>query len=153
MKIENLNIKIGRNINLGNNEFRSLEISMGIEISQNEEVEQQYQFLKSSLERQLDSWENETRIQLAGTVFDELNEQPPLITAEFMNTQTETSKPSSFRNKYSKSNEMTISGGSYTCPECKEPMKQKEGKDYYLCEKHWGYPNQITKGIVKERKF
>ncbi|KKM06829.1 hypothetical protein LCGC14_1740140, partial [marine sediment metagenome] len=31
------------------------------------------------------------------------------------------------------------------CPECKEKMQKKEGKEYYMCKKHWGYPDMIEK--------
>ena len=58
---------------------------------------------------------------------------------------------------YRKSNDTTSKTESNSevlvCPECNEPMHQKQGKEYYLCTKHWGYPNQVVRGIVKERKF
>ncbi|MHA1984554.1 MAG: hypothetical protein ACW967_09385 [Candidatus Hodarchaeales archaeon] len=39
------------------------------------------------------------------------------------------------------------------CPTCNEVMKAVSGKNYFLCSKHYGYPEQIKKGEVKERKF
>ncbi|MHA2105681.1 MAG: hypothetical protein ACW981_19825 [Candidatus Hodarchaeales archaeon] len=39
------------------------------------------------------------------------------------------------------------------CPICNEIMKNVPGKNYFLCSKHYGYPDQIKKGEVKERKF
>ncbi|OLS20706.1 MAG: hypothetical protein HeimC3_39720 [Candidatus Heimdallarchaeota archaeon LC_3] len=39
----------------------------------------------------------------------------------------------------------------FICPECKEKMQKKEGKEYYMCKKHWGYPDMIEKGEVRER--
>ena len=39
------------------------------------------------------------------------------------------------------------------CPKCNEQMVKKEGKDYYLCSKHWGYPDMILKGEVKDKRF
>jgi hypothetical protein len=32
-------------------------------------------------------------------------------------------------------------------------MLQKEGKEYYMCGKHWGYPDMILKGEVRDKKF
>jgi tRNA(Ile2) C34 agmatinyltransferase TiaS len=41
----------------------------------------------------------------------------------------------------------------FICPECKEKMQKKEGKEYYKCKKHWGYPAMIEKGEVREKNY
>ena len=47
--------------------------------------------------------------------------------------------------------ESTNEEKDFICPECKENMQKKEGKEYFLCKKHWGYPTMIEKGEVRER--
>lgn len=158
MEVNQLSLKIGRKINLGNLEGRSLEIGMIINMTAGDNVEQQYHSLKASLESQLDAWEHETRIKATGGSFEELMTPPPLrpasksipksghikpkVLQQFPLTKTDSSR---MKNQ--------ISPSGFLCPVCNDPMHQKEGKEYFLCTKHWGYPNQIKKGIVKDRKF
>ena len=37
------------------------------------------------------------------------------------------------------------------CPACYKHMIQKQGKKYYICDEHWGYPDMIAQGVVKVR--
>ncbi len=51
------------------------------------------------------------------------------------------------------SNKKPESKDTYKCPVCNETMYKKEGKGYYMCNNHYGYPEYIKKGIVKDRKW
>ena len=153
MQVETINIKVGRMINVGDQETRSIEVGMEITLANGDNVEQQYHSLKSSLE-------HDTRIKAAGGTFEDITAPPPLIPANISQNNSLSKNPTlkrkEVKQKFEKSREpisTTQLSEAYTCPECNEPMKQKEGKEYFLCSKHWGYPNQITRGIVKERKF
>jgi hypothetical protein len=170
VNVDNLKISVGRTINLGNSEVRSLEIGMTITLKEGENIEQHYHSLRNSLEKQLDSWEHETRLKCSGASFEEIISPPPLIPAT--ESLSRSNNPSTisqvvthapepvFKSKYKEETIInpeksvhSVKKENLICPVCKEPMFQKKGKEYYLCTKHWGYPNQIARGIVKERKF
>jgi hypothetical protein len=75
-------------------------------------------------------------------IFHELKEK---IQKELENWEVET-KSKSPLTQHEKSEDLI-------CPTCNEVMKAVSGKNYFLCSKHYGYPDQIRKGEVKERKF
>ena len=163
MKIQSINVNVGRKILHEQNEH-SIEIGLQVNLEPEEDSESAYYSVKNMLEGQLDSWEHEMRSsqQPRLITIPEISgsDVPPLVTATEI-------KPKVAKTKKEFKKEQTIQKGDpdnmkpkeeqfqeeYICPNCGEEMKPKEGKDYYLCTKHWGYPDMIKKGIVKERKF
>ena len=58
----------------------------------------------------------------------------------------------SFRLDSSELNKTINTPDSLRCPVCSEEMI-KQPKGYYMCSNHFGYPDYIKKGLVKERKW
>ena len=163
MKIQSINVNVGRKILHDQNEH-SIEIGLQDDLEPEEDSESVYYSVKNMLEGQLDSWEHEMRStqQPRLITIPEIgaSDAPPLITATEIKPKAIKAKKEYKKEPYTQKHEPepvktqeeeNLEG--YICPNCGEEMKPKEGKDYYLCTKHWGYPDMIKKGIVKERKF
>ena len=127
MQIKKTTVGISRKLNLGNYETKDFYLTAEAELESGETLVDVNNSLKKTLELQLDNWEMEMKgITPTIVTADVLAKQQP---QEIVSQQTET----------------------LICPVCKELMQKKEGKDYYLCKKHWGYPAMIKKGQVRDR--
>ncbi len=160
MKVQSINVNVGRKILHDQNEH-SMEIGLQVNIEPDEDSESVYYSLKNTLEGQLDDWEHEVRSNQEPRLITipemEINEAPPLVTASDMNpkilkAKKEPPNEKKIQKEIQEPTEQT-NKEDFICPSCGEQMQPKEGKDYYLCTKHWGYPDMIKKGLVKERKF
>ena len=127
MQIKKTTVGISRKLNLGNYETKDFYLTAEAELEDGETLTDVNNTLKKALEHQLDNWEMDTK----GVV-------PTITTADVLVKQK---VPESLPQQF----EQLI------CPQCQEPMQKKEGKDYYLCNKHWGYPAMIKKGEVRDR--
>ena len=160
MIVQSIKVNAGRRVVQDQNE-NSLEIGLQVNIEPDEDYESVYQSLKNALEGQLDTWEFEVKTNEKPSVITipEMNEAtaPPLVTASEMKPKIKKAKKENTKTKKEVTDYQGQEGeenkGEYTCPTCGEKMKPKEGKEYYLCTKHWGYPDMIQKGQVRERKF
>ncbi|OLS24221.1 MAG: hypothetical protein HeimC3_21200 [Candidatus Heimdallarchaeota archaeon LC_3] len=126
MQIKKITVGISRKINLGNYETKDFQLIVEVELEEGENLLDVSNKLRQSLEHQLEVWEMETK----GITPKITNATilPPKVVDEAIIQQKE-----------------------FICPECKEKMQKKEGKEYYMCKKHWGYPIMIEKGEVRER--
>lgn len=161
MKVQSINVNIGRKIVHEGNDH-SIEIGLQVTLDPEEDPESVYYSVKSSLEGQLDTWEHEIRTNDRPMIIPEMTvtETPPLITASEIkpkiSKKTQSTKVTVQALKIKEPEykpENDSNKADYICPTCGEQMVPKEGKDYYLCSKHWGYPDMILKGMVKDRKF
>lgn len=154
MKIEKISITRGKKVNLGNYETELFEITMEVQLdTSKDEPHDVINGIKKILDQKLIAWEQSIKNTKQNTHSTE-NELTSITTADKLinepeiepkNTSNETIKPLD-------SNKEPASS-QFICPKCKEPMKKKEGKDYYLCSSHWGYPDMIKKGEVREKNF
>ena len=162
MKITTIQVNVGRKILHDQNEH-SIAIGLQVEVEPEEDTESVYYSVKNTLEGQLDTWEHQVRTteQPSVVTIPELTvtESPPLVTASDIKpkgrkTKNETLKPQYIqKHEEEEEQEQLERQEQFICPTCGEQMMPKEGKDYYLCTKHWGYPDMIKKGNVRERKF
>ena len=160
MIVQSIKVNAGRKVAQDQNE-NSLEIGLQVNIEPDEDFESVYQSLKNALEGQLDTWEFEIKTNERPSVITipEMNEAtaPPLVTASEMKPKLAKVKKENkkiTRQEQNNQEEMKqTKQDEYICPTCGEKMMPKEGKDYFLCSKHWGYPDMINKGQVRERKF
>ena len=150
MKIEKITVTRGKKVNLGNYETENYEISMEVELEDQDDAHDIINGLKNILDQKLLNWENtlklvsesanneiKTEIKTAKSLIDEAE-------IEEINKKQILPEISSVDSKSEK---------QYICPKCNEPMHKKENKEYYLCSKHWGYPDMIEKGEVREKQF
>lgn len=162
MKVQALQINLGRKILHDQNEH-SIEIGLQVDLEPEEDSESVYYSVKSSLEGQLDTWEHEIRTNERPSILT-LTEMggetmPPLVTASDMKPKATRTRKTPQRTQYQpeqvgkQEQEIVGQQESYICPVCGEQMLPKEGKEYFLCGKHWGYPDMIKKGNVRDRKF
>lgn len=160
MKVQSINVNVGRKILHDQNEH-SIEIGLQVDLEPDEDQESVYYSLKNTLEGQLDTWEHEVRTNQQPRVITipemDVNDAPPLVTASDMKPKItkprkEIPKEKSVQKEVQEEQEQ-VANEVFICPTCGEQMQPKEGKDYFLCTKHWGYPDMIKKGMVKERKF
>lgn len=163
MKINAINVNVGRKILHDQNEH-SIEIGLQVDLEPEEDSESVYYSVKNMLEGQLDSWEHEMKTNQQPSLITipevAVTETPPLITATEIRPKVSKAKKEFKKDQYIQKKEPEFvkpqeeqKQEAYICPICGEEMKPKEGKNYYLCTKHWGYPDMISKGIVKERKY
>ena len=164
MKVQSISVNLGRKILHETNEH-SIEIALQVNLEPDEDTESVYYSVKNSLEGQLDTWEHEIRTNDKPNIITipELTTtlSPPLVSASEIKPKTSRAKGTQARNSNPPRKELEPEGDeeeqekqdSYICPVCGEQMLPKDGKDYYLCSKHWGYPDMIKKGSVRDRKF
>jgi ssDNA-binding Zn-finger/Zn-ribbon topoisomerase 1 len=131
MELEKISVKIVKKINLGNFETKDYHLSAEVKVEDGETLKSVAGTIKQAIESILDEWEAE----LKGTDVSILKSAENLV-----------------KQSKAKQNETELFE-TFTCPECKEIMKKKEGKEYYICNKHWGYPDMIKKGEVRQKKF
>lgn len=161
MKVQTLQINLGRKIVHDQNEH-SIEIGLEVDLEPDEDSEAVYYSVKNSLEGQIDTWEHEIRTNERPSILTitEIGGEtmPPLVTASDMTPKATRTRKTPPKAQYKVEQEEIIQEQeekqeSYICPVCGEQMLPKEGKEYYLCGKHWGYPDMIKKGNVRDRKF
>ena len=147
MKIEKVSVSRGKKVNLGNYETENYEISMQVELEAEDDVHDIINGLKNIIDQKLENWEI-TLKQSAGLIKN-VDLTTDIKTADTLIKESESANieiPSESQNSDPVEKK-------YICPKCKEPMHKKENKDYYLCSKHWGYPDMIEKGEVREKQF
>ena len=165
MKIQSINVNLGRKVFHDQNEH-SIEIGLQVELEPEEDSESVYYSLKNTLEGQLDTWEHEIRTiekpillpEMSVTATQASTPTPTLVTAseikpKITKVKKEPVKKEDTQVKVQEQESVQENQGEYICPACGEKMLPKDGKDYFLCSKHWAYPDMIKKGIVKDRKF
>ncbi len=167
MKVQSISVNLGRKILHETNEH-SIEIALQVDLEPDEDTESVYYSVKNSLEGQLDTWEHEIRandkpniISIPEmTTIQSSATAPPLIHASEMNPKaskiSKKQKQNSYQSRKEPEEEEEVEQEkqrSYICPICGDQMLPKDGKEYYLCSKHWGYPDMIKKGNVRDRKF
>jgi ssDNA-binding Zn-finger/Zn-ribbon topoisomerase 1 len=131
MQLKKITVNVVKKINLGNFETKDYHLSAEVRVEEGETLKTVAGTVRQGIESILDEWE----AQLKGTDISELKPADNLV-KQSMPIQKEVDMVE------------TIS-----CPECNELMKKKEGKEYYMCDKHWGYPDMIKKGEVRQKKF
>ncbi len=152
MKISKVAVQRGKSITLENNNSENFEVQMEALIEEKDDPEDIIQGLKSILDRHLLAWEQ----KIHGYEYETEEPKPVTIkTAEELiqpisqgKTKTKELPGSEQEGAKSEAEQMQL-----ICPKCNEVMVKKDGKDYYLCSKHWGYPDMIKAGNVREKKF
>ena len=130
--MKNIHVGINNKINLGNNDTKIHTISIDAEIEEGEDVFDVTNELKNRINFQLQEWESEIR--------EEKSEN------QIKNKSKKVNLLSKSQNKLDILEEVL-------CPKCGEIMSQEEGKNYYMCEEHYGSMQQINKGKVMKRRF
>ena len=152
MKITKVSVQRGKRIILDEQREESYEIQIDAQVGEQDDPQELVHSLKSVLDKHLASWEFElqgkksTGQQQGKVVIQTAND---LITSANDNENKEQEQIMT----ETKQEQFEEVSGSLVCPKCNEVMTKKEGKDYYLCSKHWGYPDMIRKGQVREKKF
>ena len=126
MKIEKIAISHGATINIEHFESKRVDIEMVAMIEKGDDYKKEYDQLKEEIMQKVNTWEQEIRSKVC-------NEEKKLDTSKIETGGQD--------------------GKKFICPKCGEEMIKKEGKDYYLCSKHWGYPDMIKEGTVRDKKF
>ena len=134
MKVQKVKIGIGRSINKKNNEMENINVEMEAQL-ENEDPHDVFQTLKLVLSKQIDAWESEWRPVESAIE----KKPPPTIEGDSAPLESVALEAPAVE--------------QLVCPICKETMKPVEGKGYYLCSKHYGYPDKIKKGEVRDRKY
>ena len=139
MKIKSISLGLAKTLNLGNYESTRLDLGTVIDLDEEDSTNSVILDTKQYLTNKLHEWEAEIQ----------LNPQPALMSAETL------AAPPKIDETPRKSLPTKAKTPSETleCPLCQKPMYKKEGKEYYLCQKHWGFPAMIKQGKVRERKF
>ena len=127
MQITKVTVGITRKINLGNYETKDFQLSAEVELEEGESLFDVSNKVRQTLDHQIEGWEMETK-GITPKITNASELMPPKIVDESSTEEKD-----------------------LICPECKEKMQKKEGKEYYLCKKHWGYLTMIEKGEVRER--
>ncbi|OLS21269.1 MAG: hypothetical protein HeimC3_36490 [Candidatus Heimdallarchaeota archaeon LC_3] len=127
MQIKKVTVGISRKINLGNYETKDFQITAEVELEEGENLFDVSNKVRQSIEHQLEGWEMDTK-GITPKIANAAELLHPKVVEETITKQSE-----------------------YVCPLCKDTMQKKEGKEYYMCKKHWGYPDMIEKGEVRER--
>ena len=131
MQIEKITVSVNKKINLGNFETKDYAISAEASLESGETLKVAATGVKQVIENVINEWEaNLKGINIPQFESAEINKTIPNQNYNILPV-TE----------------------SFICPKCNEVMKKKEGKEYYLCSKHFGYPDMIRKGDVRDRTF
>ena len=152
MKITKVMVIRGRKLHLENYDTENFEIQIESAIEDKDDPQEVIQGLKNILDRHLDSWEQQKREHLISV--DKI-QQVSIKTAEELVSEDVNigeNNPAQIEVvEEAKNGEQDQT--PLICPKCNEIMVKKEGKDYYLCSKHWGYPDMIKKGQVREKRY
>lgn len=135
VKYEKLEVNYGTTINTGDYESKRIDMKAIIQLEEGDIFETASELAKKDLEQKIDTWEQKLRAKIPPKTFQQTHE----TNAELPVIVDDTLTP--------------LQNGTYICPVCGEQMFPKEGKAYYLCSKHWGYPDMIKSGQVKVKKF
>ena len=152
MKITKILVTRGRKLHLENYDNEKFEIQMEAQVDDKDDPQDLIQGIKTLLDRHLDAWEQSIR---GNKAFKEPSPSVVIKTANELVEETET-VDSVIREQVEQTTHKTQAESEdqkLICPKCNEVMTKKEGKDYYLCSKHWGYPDMIRKGQVREKRF
>ena len=136
MNITSIKVQVSKKINLGNYETKNYLVETEITPEEDRPFTQSINEMKVQLEHIINEWERLERIEHSKNNIT-IVEQPTTV-----KTKTPTKQQPFSKNK-----------ATYICPECGEQMHKKEGKEYYLCSKHWGYPAMIEKGQVRDKTY
>ena len=152
MKISKVLVQRGKRIKLENEDIENFEIQMDAEIEEKDDPQDIIQGLKAILDRHLLAWEQKVR---GNDFLSEKTNEITIKTADELVTniiESEQKRPNTTEIETEK--KLTEQEqAQLICPKCNEIMVKKEGKDYYLCSKHWGYPDMIKAGQVREKRF
>lgn len=142
MKIKELNLSVTRFVKLSDDFSEKITLEYKTEInSEQEDPTEVFGNISKLIDQQLNAWERELRKKTDREMV--FSKTPPPVTSA-----ADLIQPAVATQQTPKSKEEVL-----ICPICKVPMHKKEGKNYYLCEKHYGYPDMIKRGEVRERKF
>lgn len=148
MKISKVTVQRGKTITLDRDDSENFEIQMEAVIEEKDDPQDIIQGLKSILDRHLLAWEQKIR----GDEY--VPEEANVVTIKTADEMIEPEPVEKVKPKVSQISEPEEQKiGQLICPICNEVMVKKEGKDYYLCSKHWGYPDMIKAGNVKVKRF
>jgi len=148
MKISKVTVQRGKTITLDGDDSENFEIQMEAVIEDKDDPQDIIQGLKSILDRHLLAWEQKIRGD------DYVSEEPNVVTIKTADEMIEPETVEEIKPKATQvfePEEQKIE--QLICPICNEVMVKKDGKDYYLCSKHWGYPDMIRAGNVKVKRF
>jgi hypothetical protein len=139
MRISEIKVTHGATVNTGDYESKRIDLELRAFLDEMDDPEIAFEQLKRGLIEKVTTWEKEIkdRVKELGSIRIETKKQGNLTgygNGNGQKTATEVIKIEE----------------SYTCPKCGEQMQQKEGKEYYMCGKHWGYPDMILKGEVRD---
>lgn len=152
MKISRIVVTRGRKLHLENYDVENYEIKMESVVEERDDPQDIIQGLKTLLDRHLDSWEK----SLKEINSSEENSAPPIIktAADLVSDDSKSEILSNSVNMSEKDSKKQLQEEQQLiCPKCNEVMTKKDGKDYYLCSKHWGYPDMIKNGQVRDKKY
>ena len=130
MKIEKIAISHGLTINIEHFESERADVEMVGILDKGDNHDKEYDRLKEIVNEKLKIWEQEIR---------ELRSNQEIVIENTNKINVET--------KAQTTNE------KFNCPKCGEEMLKKEGKEYYHCSKHWGYPDMIKEGKIRDKKY
>jgi formylmethanofuran dehydrogenase subunit E len=132
MKMKNVHVGINNKVNLGNNETKIFTISIDAEVDDGEDVYDVTNELKNRINFQLREWETEYKEKKGLKVNENKIKGPKtsITPKEKIDILEEV-----------------------ICPKCGDIMSKEDGKNYYMCEEHYGSMQQINKGKVMKRKF
>lgn len=149
MKIEKIKVTRGKKVNLGNYESENYELSMEVRLEDQDEAHDVINGLKNVMDQKLINWEN----TLKQSSTEPMALKTEIKTADTLIQENDLSKIIPVDKTPQKEDTKEIQEQQFICPKCKEPMVKKENKEYYLCSKHWGYPDMIEKGEVRDKQF
>lgn len=174
MKVDKVRVSRGRKLNKGNYESENFEVALEATLGEADDPRETINSLERVLSQHLNAWERQQRgedlaepehpptqvftaDQLVQSNEGWRDEQPPAerattappTTDQLRNTHTPSPPPPE------QTREDTDAGEEepLVCPKCNEVMTQRSGKGYYMCSNHWGYPDMIRKGVVKDKRF
>ena len=152
MKITKVTVQRGKKVILDEKEEETFDVQMEALVEEQDDPQEMIHALRTILDKHLETWEYE----LTGKNF--LDKQTEKVVIKTASDLIAKEVNSDFTNKEQRvtvvNKDMEEENvGLLICPKCNEEMKKKEGKDYYLCSKHWGYPDMIKSGKVMEKRF
>ena len=128
MKFEKIMVNFGSTINTGEYESKRVDLEAVVFLEEGETFDESSEKLKKILQEKVELWEGEIRSR---------NGNKKNLTEKSIESDGD---------RTIKNNESVI------CPKCGEKMVKKEGKEYYICSKHWGYPDMIHEGLVRDKR-
>lgn len=152
MKITKVTVQRGKKIFLGSNQnMESYDIQMEAQVEEKDDPQELVHALRSILDKHLASWEYTLK---EGKNIDNTASKVKITTAnDLISNDIPIIEEQEKIQDSAKLENQDLDNGPLICPKCNEVMQKKEGKDYYLCSKHWGYPDMIKGGQVREKRF